>query len=70
MKPHYRLSDLAARYRVTTRSVQNMVDDGRLPAPTFYNGRFPIWDHDVIEANERAAASRPSKMLKAEGEAA
>jgi len=64
MKLHYRLGDLAARYRVTKRSVKNMVDDGRLPAPTFYNGRLPIWDHDVIEANERAAAARPSKALK------
>jgi hypothetical protein len=67
---HFRLSDLADRYKVTKRSIKNMIDDGRLAPPDFYNGRIPNWFSQTIEENERRAAARPSKALKADDAAA
>ena len=35
-----------------------MVEDGRIPPPDFYNGRFPLWDDEKLDENDRAAAAR------------
>jgi hypothetical protein len=39
-KSYLRKSGVAARYATTTRNVERMVDDRRIPPPDFYNGRF------------------------------
>ena len=60
MKRYARKNEVATRYGVTPRNVENMVKDGRLPAP-FYHGRFPLWDPDQLDAADRAATLRASK---------
>jgi hypothetical protein len=55
-KSYSRKAQVAARYVTTTRNVERMVADGRIPRATFYNGRCPLWDNDELDANDRAAA--------------
>ncbi len=38
-----RLVDLAARFRVCTKTIGRHVDKKLLPQPDFYVGRFPHW---------------------------
>lgn len=38
-----RLADLAARFRVCTKTISRHVDKKLLPPPDFYVGRFPHW---------------------------
>jgi hypothetical protein len=59
MKHYLRKAQLAKRYGdVVTRTVDRMVDDGRLPPPDLYNGRIPLWDPDHLDKHDQAAARR------------
>jgi len=71
-KPCYRKGDLANRYGVTPRSIDNMIEDGRLPPADFFLGRLPLWHAKTIEQAEVAAARRPGKPItdRSKGEAA
>ena len=67
MKTFLRKRQVAARYGVGVRTVERMRDDGRLPEPDFYSGRFPLWSDQLLEAHERAAIRQPfSKQNVAE----
>jgi hypothetical protein len=55
-KTFLRKRQVAARYNITTRSVDRWSQDGRLPAPMF-RGRVPLWDLDRLEADDLAAAT-------------
>jgi hypothetical protein len=57
-KKFYRKRDLAERYSASTRTIDRMKIDGRLPPPDLFLGPFPLWSNETIEANERAAALR------------
>jgi hypothetical protein len=61
-KQYLRKADVAGRYRVTSRTIDRMVVDGRLPAPEF-RGRWPIWDEAKLDEADREAAlkARPTK---------
>ena len=64
---YIRRRQLATRYQVTTRTIDRMIEDGRLPPPDLYNGKAPLWSDEKIEANERAAAARrlvPSNRVR------
>ena len=55
-----RKRDVAERYGVTTRSVERMVADKRLPLPTFpLRNRIPMWPEEVLDESDRAAAAAP-----------
>ena len=56
---YLRKKAVAERYGVHERSVDRMKNDGRLPPPDFYNGRFPLWGEDTLDASDRAAALLP-----------
>jgi predicted DNA-binding transcriptional regulator AlpA len=60
-KRYLRKRQLSERYQCTTRTVDRMSQDGRLPAPDFYSGKMPMWDEAKVEAAERAAV-RTSKQ--------
>jgi hypothetical protein len=55
-KTFLRKRQVAARYNVVTRTVDRWSEDGRLPAP-IWRGRVPLWDLDLLEADDRAAAT-------------
>jgi hypothetical protein len=57
-KKYSRKAQVAARYQVDVRTVPRMVEDGRIPPPDFYNGRFPLWDDEKLDENDRRAAAR------------
>jgi hypothetical protein len=38
------------------RSVDRAVRDGRLPGPTLYQARFPLWAEDTLDAHDAALA--------------
>jgi hypothetical protein len=61
-KKFLRKNAVAERYSINPRTVPRMVEDGRLPPPT-YRGKFPLWDEDALDASDRAAtmARRPHK---------
>jgi predicted DNA-binding transcriptional regulator AlpA len=62
MPKHFlRKKDVAARYSVTIRTAERMVDDGRLPRPN-YRGRIPLWDEAELDASDRAAALLPRRV--------
>ena len=58
-KKYLRKTAVAERYSVDERTVDRMKNDGRLPPPDFYNGRFPMWGEDTLDASDRAAALLP-----------
>jgi hypothetical protein len=68
-KQFLRKATVAARYNVVTRTVERMVEDGRLPPPT-YRGRIPLWLEDDLDAYDRAAtlAIRPKHHTAAGSE--
>jgi predicted DNA-binding transcriptional regulator AlpA len=69
MKTFLRKRQVAARYNITTRTVDRWASDGRLPAPTF-RGHVPLWDLDEIEAGDRQATiERASRKPAAEASA-
>jgi predicted DNA-binding transcriptional regulator AlpA len=49
---------VSERYDVTIRSVERMVEDGRLPEPV-YRGRMPLWKEADLDESDRAAALAP-----------
>jgi hypothetical protein len=70
-KSYLRKQRVADRYATTPRNVERMVDDGRIPPPAFYNGRFPLWDEEALDANDHAATVQsPPKLVARSGEAA
>ena len=46
----FRKADLAARFRVCTKTIGRHVEQGLLPPPDFYVGRFPHWIPATIDA--------------------
>jgi hypothetical protein len=57
LKRYSRKKAVAKRYGdVHERTVPRMVADGRLPPPDLYNGRFPLWAEDTLDAHDRKAA--------------
>ena len=58
-KRYFRKRGVAERYGVHERSVDRMKDDGRLPPPDFYIGRFPLWGEDTLDESDRRAALLP-----------
>jgi hypothetical protein len=61
MKRYQRRHDLAERYRCTDRNIDLMIRDGRLPQPTLYRGRVPLWDETILDEHDRAATRRTFK---------
>jgi hypothetical protein len=58
-KRYLRKKAVAKRYgNVHERSIPRMVEDGRIPPPTIFNGRFPLWDEAVLDAHDREVASK------------
>jgi predicted DNA-binding transcriptional regulator AlpA len=63
-KKYLRKRGVAERYSVHVRTIERMIEDGRLPRPIFLGRvRTPLWDVDELEASDRAAtiASRPKR---------
>ena len=60
-----RKKHLRTRYgEVSDRTLERMVEDGRLPKPEYpFGNRIPAWREDVLDAHDRAAvvASRPGR---------
>ena len=65
-KRYLRKQAVATRYGVNVRTVERMIEDGRLPPP-MYRGRFPLWDESALDASDRVhvVASRPAKAATA-----
>jgi hypothetical protein len=58
-KRYLRKKAVAKRYGdMNERSIPRMVADGRLPPPDLYNGRFPLWAEDTLDAHDRARLAR------------
>jgi predicted DNA-binding transcriptional regulator AlpA len=55
---------VSERYDVTVRSVERMVEDGRLPPPV-YRGRMPLWSEADLDESDRAAALLPRPQKRA-----
>lgn len=55
---------VADRYGITDRTVERMVDDGRLPAP-IYRSRMPLWRESELDESDRAAALAPRQKCAA-----
>lgn len=59
-KTYLRKAAVRMRYGgITSRTVERMVKDGRLPPPEYPTGKIPLWDEAKLELSERAAARRP-----------
>jgi hypothetical protein len=56
-----RKKHLRARYGdVCDKTIERMVDDGRLPKPEFpFGNRNPAWREDKLDAHDRAAVVAP-----------
>jgi hypothetical protein len=55
-KRYLRKKQVARRYGdVHERTIPRMVADGRLPPPDLFNGRFPLWSEDLLDAHDRKA---------------
>ena len=61
MKPLMTIKDIAELLRVSERTVENMIKDGRAP-PFMRMGRVRRWDPDVLQEWVRAqgAGQKPS----------
>jgi len=57
-KRFLRKQSVAGRYDVNVRTIDRMIEDGRLPRPV-YRGRLPMWAEDELDASDRAAALQP-----------
>jgi hypothetical protein len=55
-KVYLRKAQLADRYQTTTRHVDRLVATGHIPEPTLRMGRWPLWDAQILDDNDRAAA--------------
>lgn len=59
---YLRKIQVATRYGVTKRMVDKMVEEGRLPAPTYpTSDRIPLWNEQGLDDNDRAAVTRHLK---------
>jgi len=69
---YLRKRQLAARYGVHVRTIDRMVDDGRLPRPDIFMGKLPMWSDETIAANERRATTerQPPNPIAQEAAAA
>ena len=55
-KKYLRRKGVAQRYGVVERTVDRMVEDGRLPRPVYLpGGRIPFFAEDELDANDRRA---------------
>jgi predicted DNA-binding transcriptional regulator AlpA len=54
---YLRKADVAARYGCTTRHVDRLAEDGKIPRP-IYIAKFPMWSEAELAAFERAAVRR------------
>jgi hypothetical protein len=64
MKRYQRKSGVARRYNISTRSVDRHVAAGVLPSPEYpLRNKVPMWDVEVLDAHDRAAAlaARPKR---------
>jgi predicted DNA-binding transcriptional regulator AlpA len=67
-KRYLRKKAVAARYGdITTRAVEKMVEDGRLPKPIYPIGeRIPLWAEDELDEFDRSTITRqPKRKSKA-----
>ena len=48
MSTFLRKAEVASLLRVTTRTVENYIKSGRIPAPVRINGGRPLWDHAAL----------------------
>jgi predicted DNA-binding transcriptional regulator AlpA len=56
MKILLRKRRVAERYDCqTTRTIDRWIKDGKLPPPTTYRGRTPLWAEDELDAFDRKA---------------
>jgi hypothetical protein len=54
-----RKHQVAARYSITTRSVDRKVQQGLLPAPEYPCGpHLPLWRNSKLEAHDAAAVNQ------------
>ena len=66
-KKYLRKRGVAARYDVVERTIERMVEDGRIPFPVYLPGsRIPLWDIEGLDANDRRATARPRQATAAE----
>jgi len=64
MKRFLRRKQLAERYGFSERTIDRMIDDGRLPKPDLVNKRSPLWAEDNLTKHDRAwAASTPHARI-------
>jgi hypothetical protein len=60
---YLRKAQLAERYGgATVRTIERMILDGRLPAPTIWHGRNPLWSVEKFEEWERDTLSQRRKV--------
>jgi predicted DNA-binding transcriptional regulator AlpA len=54
-RKYLRKAALAERYSVSGRTIDRWSRDGsgRLPAPTYLAGDFPVWREDELDAHDR-----------------
>jgi hypothetical protein len=70
-KRYLRKKAVAKRYGdVNERTIPRMVKDGRLPPTDLYNGRFPLWAEDTLDAHDRKATREAPERREAETEKA
>jgi hypothetical protein len=72
MKRYLRKKQLRERYgRDNDRYVERAVKDGRLPKPTMFQGKTPLWDEAILDAHDRrCAVERSNKQDRATAPAA
>ena len=68
-KQYLRKSAVAMRYGFCKRTIDRMVQLGRLPAP-IYLGNCPIWDRDLLDQFDARLAAEAQPEAKAKAAAA
>ena len=63
-KRRWRRKALAEHWDVSDRTVDRMVQDGRLGKPKYIGKRTPTWSDEQREAAEREAAERDGDVTK------
>jgi predicted DNA-binding transcriptional regulator AlpA len=65
MTTYLRKRQVRTRYgEVSDRSIDRMVQDGRLPKPKYFGGnRIPYWSETELDVNDRAAVTRPQPQF-------
>jgi len=55
---YLRKKQLAERYGgVSERSIDRWTRDGRLPPPTMFQGRFPLWSEEILDVYDAEHAT-------------